>query len=99
MGPFETERLTLRNMEEGDVPILRELLYRDREVWGMYSGIGGNPERLTKSFAHYCSQAPNASFGRQVVVDKSSQMIIGQIHLDPYVNDYNLIPGEPSGPN
>ncbi len=37
MGPFETDRLILRNVEAADVPVLKELIYSDREVWGQYS--------------------------------------------------------------
>ena len=31
MGPFETDRLILRPFEATDVPVLRELIYSDRE--------------------------------------------------------------------
>ena len=70
MGPFETERLILRGMVEGDVGVLREIIYRDREVWGEYSSIGDKPELVEKAFRRHCAQASGAEFGRLVVVLK-----------------------------
>lgn len=98
MGPFQTARLHLRGMIETDVPILRQIIYGDRDVWGMYSSIGGNPELLDRAFRSYCNQSPTARFGRLVVVLAETGAPIGQVHLDPYVNEYYRVPGEPEQP-
>ena len=94
MGPFETDRLILRNMEAADVPLLKELIYSDREVWGQYSGLGDKPALLEKAFANHVSQGDDAEFGRQSVVLKASGQTIGQVHLDPYVNVWYRVAGD-----
>ena len=33
-----------------------------------------------------------------MVVLKSTGQVIGQVHLDPYVNDYGAVPGDPPSP-
>ena len=63
MGPFETDRLILRPFEATDVPVLRELIYSDREVWGQYSGYGDKPALLEKAFANHVNQPDDAEFG------------------------------------
>ena len=94
MGPFETERLILRPMQTEDVPMLRELIYSDPEVWEMYSGIANKPEELTSSFVYHCHQPISSEFGRLVVVLKTTRQPIGQVHLDPYVNDIFQVSGD-----
>ena len=98
MGPFETERLVIRRMEAADVPVLRELIYSDRDVWGEYSGLGDNPALLEEAFANHVSQSEDAEFGRQAVVLKASGETIGQVHLDPYVNRWYRVAGDPKTP-
>jgi [ribosomal protein S5]-alanine N-acetyltransferase len=98
MGPFQTERLRLRGMIESDVPILRRIIYGDRDVWGMYSTIGEKPEALDRAFRYFCNQSPSAAFGRLVVVLAQTDEPIGQVHLDPYANAYYRLPGEAEAP-
>jgi RimJ/RimL family protein N-acetyltransferase len=98
MGPLETDRLILRNMESADVPALTELIYSDREVWGQYSGFGDKPALLQKAFANHVSQDNDAEFGRLAVVLKASGQTIGQVHLDPYVNRWYRVAGDPETP-
>lgn len=98
MRPFETERLILRRMEPEDVPVLKELIYSDREVWGQYSGYGDKPDLLEKSFSHHVHQPDDAEFGFQAVVLKDRGLPIGQVHLDPYVNEWYRVLGDPPLP-
>ena len=98
MGPFETERLILRPMQAEDVPMLQELIYSDPDVWEMYSGIGNNPEELISRFVYHCHQPTSSEFGRLVVVLKTIRQPIGQVHLDPYVNDLFQVPGDAPQP-
>ena len=70
MGPLETDRLILRNVEAADVPVLKALIYSDREVWGQYSGLGDKPALLERAFANHVSQDDDAEFGRLAVVLK-----------------------------
>ena len=98
MGPFETERLILRHMKPEDVPILHPLIYSEHEVWGLYSSLGDKPAELASRFIYFCHQPAGNDFGRLVVVLKTTQQPIGQIHLDPYVNDTHLILGDPPRP-
>lgn len=98
MGPFETEQLYLRQMETADIDALRALIYSDEEVWGQYSGLGRNLPELESRFIYHSHQPKNDSFGRLVVVLKDTNQVIGQVHLDPYVNDYGAVPGDPASP-
>ena len=98
MGPFETDRLKLRTMEETDVPVLRKLIYSDREVWGQYSGYGDKPALLEKAFANHVNQPDDAEFGFQAVVLKASGQAIGQVHIEPYVNMWYGVAGDPETP-
>lgn len=98
MGPFETERLLLRQMQTADCDALRTLIYSDSEVWGQYSNLGGNLPELESRFIYHCHQPQGSSFGRLVAVLKSTGQVIGQVHLDPYVNDYGAVPGDPPSP-
>ena len=98
MGPFETDRLILRTIEASDVPVLRELVYSDHEVWGQYSGYGDKPALLERAFTNHVSQPNDAEFGFQAVVLKTSGQAIGQVHLDPYVNRWYRVVGDPDSP-
>ena len=98
MGPFETDRLILRPFEATDVPVLRELIYSDREVWGQYSGYGDKPALLEKAFTNHVNQPDDAEFGFQAVVLKTSGQAIGQVHIEPYVNMWFRVTGDPETP-
>ena len=98
MGPFETDRLILRPFEATDVPVLRELIYSDREVWGQYSGYGDKPALLEKAFTYHVNQPDDAEFGFQAVVLKTSGQAIGQVHIEPYVNMWFRVTGDPETP-
>ena len=98
MGPFETERLLLRQMQACDCEALHTLIYSDKEVWGQYSNLGKNLPELESRLIYHCHQPESSTFGRLVVVLRSTGQVIGQVHLDPYVNDYGAVPGDPSSP-
>jgi ribosomal-protein-alanine N-acetyltransferase len=98
MGPFETERLFLRQMQTADGEILRELIYSDEEVWGMYSNLGNNLPELEARLIYHSHQPVGSTLGRLVVELKSTGQVIGQVHLDPYVNDYSAVPGDLPSP-
>ena len=83
MGPFDTDRLHLRQMQMADCDTLRSLIYSDREVWGMYSNLGNNSSELESRLIYHCHWPQSSPFGRLVVVLKSTGQIIGQVHLDP----------------
>lgn len=98
MGPFETDRLFLRQFVSEDIPVLKDLIYSDREVWGDYSGYGDKPELLEKSFMTHVHQLEDAEFGFQAVVLKETGLAIGQVHLDPYPNMWYSVRDEPALP-
>lgn len=98
MGPFETDRLILRQFVPEDVPVLEGLIYSDREVWGQYSGYGDKPELLEKAFMNHVYQLDDAEFGFLAVVLKKTGLAIGQVHLDPYPNMWYQVRDEPPRP-
>jgi RimJ/RimL family protein N-acetyltransferase len=98
MGPFETDRLLLRPYQTGDVDALRRLIYEDEAVWRMYSSLGGKPEELAARFVYHCHQPAGSPFGRLAVLLKATDEVVGQVHLDPYVNDFGAVPGDAPSP-
>ena len=85
-------------MQIADSGALRTLIYSDKEVWGMYSNLGNNLPELESRFIYHSHQPQSSTFGRLVVVLKSTGQVIGQVHLDPYVNDYGAAPGDAPSP-
>lgn len=98
MGPFETDRLLLRQMQIEDIDAIRLLIYSDEEVWGQYSGYGDNHPELESRLIYHSHQPQSSTFGRLVAVLKSTGQVVGQVHLDPYVNSYGPVPGDLPSP-
>lgn len=87
MKTMETERLLLREFRAADYEDILEQVYGDREVWGLYSGIGDDPEEIRRRFLNRCYQPSSAEFGFRLVELKGTGRAIGQIHLEPHVLD------------
>ncbi|MEM7539430.1 MAG: GNAT family N-acetyltransferase [Chloroflexota bacterium] len=98
MKQMETERLLLREFRETDYDDIFTNVYADKEVWGMYSSIGSNPEEVRRRFMNRCYQPSNAEFGFRAAELKESGSVIGQVHLEPHVLDPRSIPGNPVSP-
>jgi len=98
MKTMETERLLLREFRESDYDDILFHIYSDKEVWGMYSGIGDKPTEIQRRFRHRCHQPGNAEFGFRAAALKETGRVIGQVHLEPHVLDSRSIPGNPSSP-
>ena len=94
MKQMETERLLLREFRETDYEDIFNQVYADKEVWGLYSSIGSNPEEVRRRFMHRTYQPNNAKFGFRAVELKSSGRVIGQIHLEPHILNASNIPGD-----
>lgn len=87
MNYMETERLILREFRKTDYEDILEQVYGDRAVWGLYSGIGDDPEEIRRRFTHRCYQPGSAEFGFRLVELKATGRAIGQVHLEPHVLD------------
>ena len=98
MKQMETARLLLREFRETDYDDIFTNIYADKEVWGMYSSIGSNPEEVRRRFMNRCYQPSNAEFGFRAAELKESGRVIGQVHLEPHVLDPRSIPGNPISP-
>jgi len=98
MKVMESKRLRLREFREDDYDDILTNVYHDKMVWGMYSGIGNNPEKIRQRFLHRCYQPNSAEFGFRAVELKESGRVIGQIHLEPHVLDPRSIPEESTSP-
>jgi len=98
MKTMETARMVLREFRESDYDDILTHVYSDKEVWGMYSGIGDKPEEIRRRFLNRCYQPNDAEFGFRAVELKSSGRVIGQIHLEPHVIDHRSIPGDSPSP-
>lgn len=85
MHTMETPRLLLREFREGDYDDILANVYADREVWGMYSGIGDRPEEIRRRFLNRVYQPESAEFGFRAVELKATGRVIAQIHLEPHV--------------
>lgn len=98
MKTMETARMTLREFRESDYEDILTHVYSDKEVWGMYSGIGDKPDEVRRRFLNRCYQPGSAEFGFRAVELKHTGRVIGQIHLEPHVLDHRSIPGDPPSP-
>lgn len=98
MKVIETERLLLREFRESDYDDILSNVYTDREVWGMYSSIGDQPEEIRRRFLNRCYQPSNAEFGFRAAELKATGRVIGQVHLEPHVIQEPVIPGGPPSP-
>jgi RimJ/RimL family protein N-acetyltransferase len=85
-------------MVREDVPVLRELIYSEREVWAQYSGYGDKSELLARAYMQHTHQTPDAEFGFLAAVLKQTGRPIGQVHLEPYVNRWYRVPNDPVQP-
>ena len=59
---------------------------------------GDKPALLEKAFANHVNQPDDAEFGFQAVVLKASGQAIGQVHIEPYVNMWFRVAGDPETP-
>lgn len=98
MKIMETDRLLLREFRESDYEEILANVYADKEVWGMYSSIGSQPDQIRQRFLNRCYQPDNAEFGFRAVELKATSQVIGQVHLEPHILDRRLIPGDPPSP-
>jgi [ribosomal protein S5]-alanine N-acetyltransferase len=98
MKVMETERLLLREFRESDYADILSNVYTDKDVWGMYSSIGDQPEEIRRRFLNRCYQPSNAEFGFRAAELKASSRVIGQVHLEPHVLDSHEVPGDPPSP-
>lgn len=87
MKTMETERLLLREFRASDYEDIVAQVYSDKDVWGLYSSIGGDPEEVRRRFLQRCYQPSSAEWGFRLVELKESGRAIGQIHLEPHVLD------------
>lgn len=97
MKSIQTPRLFLRRFYPEDFDDIIEQIYSDPEVYRHYSGIAEDREEVERRFRVRCAQPQSAEFGFWAVELRQHRKVIGQIHLEPYVNDFNLIPGEEGG--
>lgn len=98
MKIMETARLLLREFRESDYEDILANVYADKAVWGMYSGIGDQPDEIRRRFLNRCYQPNNAEFGFRTVELKATGRVIGQVHLEPHILDHRSIPGDPPSP-
>lgn len=98
MKIMETARLLLREFRESDYEDILANVYADKAVWGMYSGIGDQPDKVRQRFLNRCYQPDNAEFGFRAVELKGSGRVIGQVHLEPHILDHRSIPGDLPSP-
>ena len=61
MKTMETARMTLREFRESDYEDILTHVYSDKEVWGMYSGIGDKPDEVRRRFLNRCYQPDSAA--------------------------------------
>lgn len=95
MKIMETARMILREFRESDYGDILQHVYGDREVWGMYSSIGDQPDEIRRRFRQRCYQPASAEFGFRAAELKATNRVIGQVHLEPHVLDPRSIPGDP----
>jgi RimJ/RimL family protein N-acetyltransferase len=98
MKNIQTTRLFLRRFSPEDFDDIIEQIYSDPEVYRHYSSIAEDREEVERRFQVRCAQPQSAEFGFWAVELRQQRKVIGQLHLEPYVNSLNPIPGEEGDP-
>ena len=97
MGPFDTERLVLRKFQIADVNDIYSEVYSDPDVCRYYCGDVDSLENTRAKVQRLASGHSDDGLGRLAVELRSSQKVIGQVHLDRFENTFYQIPGEELG--
>lgn len=93
MPTFETGRLTLRRLQDEDAEALHREIYSDHEVVRLYNGDRVFTREEVREFLP--RRRNSGQFGYWTVLLKETAEVIGQVHLDPYVNqNWHRLPEE-----
>lgn len=85
MQRFETERLILRRLQEEDAAGFWQEIYSDAEVVRYYNG--GKVFTLEEVREFLPRRRNSGQWGYWTVLLRETGELIGQLHLDPYVNE------------
>jgi RimJ/RimL family protein N-acetyltransferase len=99
MKTLETERLLLRPFVLEDADALYETIYSDEEVVRYYSHAGVLTREATRQrLAEHLGGWRDEELGRHAVILKASGQLLGQVHLNGYVNSCWRWSDEPAPP-
>ncbi len=95
MAPtLDTERLTLRIFEPGDLDDIYRLVYSDPEVTQYYCGEPWTLEKTRDWLAYRILEPQFSSFNAWAVVRKEDRKLLGLVRLGSYPNEFYLLPYE-----
>lgn len=99
MKTLETPRLLLRPFTLDDAQDVYREIYSDFEVVHYYSGLGVQTlEQVQARLASHIGAWADDELGRHAVILKDGNELIGQIHLNGYVNSFARWQEEPDPP-
>ncbi len=84
MPDFETERLILRRLRSEDTEPLHREIYSDHDVVRLYNGDRVFTVEEVREFLP--KRRNTGQFGYWTVVLKETGEVIGQVHIDPFMN-------------
>lgn len=99
MKAIETERLLLRPFDFADAEDLHREIYSDVEVVRYYSGKGVlTLDQTREHLAGHLIAWAEDDCGRHAFILKATGELLGQVHLNLYVNTFGPWPGQPETP-
>ena len=94
-SPWETERLLVRSLQDGDLPDYHRLIYADEEVCRHYAGKILSLQEARQHLSYRILEARYSDFQRWAIVRQDDQQFIGVVGLEGGPNYWYRLRSDP----